>query len=528
MRTINWQTSIALLYLALINLAKASSIGARYHEAFISLPAIKQKIHPSNLHKQKSLDKKSGELYSSKNTQITKEANNKRKPYNGQPQFNIPDFPSLQTSASRFLRIKPSMRNGKRVFELQTAVQTFEKPIIRSSGMMETASVDLHAQVHFGDEEYFAFYNDQNKFSSRYDRVHYELIVDENLLTTAFNDNNNNKSNKKLIRTLLMPENGLMPSMADTQTALQYDLSCQVDLIDFSQPNWVCADLSREEFYSMQQKKRTNQKNKLSNLPGVEVLDALIRPTTPASSGIKTQLFSNLFLPGASIASFFRSILWTTVPSPELSVMLLDWSSSSPKAGGISPIATPVIESLLTGKVGAARKLVFSQMLVSGQADEGSNQLLIGGRNDHALRVLMHSINTDECQSNALMYGALHCRDLQKKLSQLGFQRKKVQWRTAWSVDAPGLSIGNNNEGWNVFASVGVVGVPFYLAIGGLDWVATIEELIKAFEVGNWGDGFFATILYIARHVALYLGLAKFVIEWDGTNTGTGWGNKRR
>ena len=56
-----------------------------------------------------------------------------------------------------------------------------------------------------------------------------------------------------------------------------------------------------------------------------------------------------------------------------------------------------------------------------------------------------------------------------------------------------------------------------------------IEALIKAFEVGNWADLLFAAILYIARHVALYLGLAKFVIEWDGIGTGrTGWGNSRR
>jgi len=515
------------LYILSRNEAHTKSLNAHHQQSFIPLPSNKHKLqphHPNN-YSRSSEFRKSTLLNSSKDLEFIKSPKSRGNSNSVPFKFNVPDFSNPQTSATRFLRIKPTIKNGKRRFELQTATQTFEKKILRSSGIAETVNVDLHAQVHFGDKDYFAYYNDPNQFSSRYDRVHYELIVDESLLSTAFYDDNeeNINSNNNLIRTLLMPQNGLMPSLADTQTALQYNLSCQVDLIDFSQPNWVCADLSREEFYNMQQKE-TNQKSSFFNLQRVEVLDALIRPTTPASSGIKTQLFSNLFLPGASVASLFRSLLWTTVPSPELSVILLDWSSSSPKAGGISPIASPVMESLLTGKVGAARKLVFSQMLVSGQVDEGSDKILIGGRNDHALRVLMHSINTDQCQSNALVYGALHCRDLQKKLAQLGFQRKKVQWRTAWTVDVPSFNV----DGLNLFAAAGVVGVPIYLTIGGLDWVATIEELIKAVEIGDWGNGFFATALYIARHVALYLGLAKFVIEWDGTSTGTGWGNKRR
>ena len=426
------------------------------------------------------------------------------------------------------------------------------------SGTMEKVTVDLHAQVHFADENYFKFYNSPT-FASQYDRVHYELIVDQDLLTStsAFyqddhhndnhnhNDNENNKDNNKkeegdkLVRTLLMPQNGLMPSVSDTQTALQYNLCCQVDVIDYSQTNWICADLSREEFYALQQQSHPNQNQNQpqqnaqmqKQFPGLEVLDALVRPTTPASKGIKTQLFSNLFLQGDGIAAFFRSLLWTTVPSPELSVMLLDWSSSSPKAGGISPIASPVIQSLVMGNLGAARKLIFSQMLVSGQTDDGAKNTLIGGRNDHALKVLKYSTEQDACRKNALIYGALHCRDLQTKLMQMGFQRKDVQWRTAWSVPIPGAGAagrdGGRGETSNIFA-VGAIGVPLYLAIGGLDWVATLEEMTKAFEVGHYVDGFFSSGLYVIRHVALYLGLAKFVVEWDGAGTGTGWGNERR
>merc|ERR1712224_253558 len=42
---------------------------------------------------------------------------------------------------------------------------------------------------------------------------------------------------------------------------------------------------------------------------------------------LRRRLFTNLFLPGSQLASGIRALLWMTVPAPELSVILLDWSS---------------------------------------------------------------------------------------------------------------------------------------------------------------------------------------------------------
>ena len=69
-----------------------------------------------------------------------------------------------------------------------------------------------------------------------------------------------------------------------------------------------------------------------------------------------------------------------------------------------------------------------------------------------------------------------HCIvEIYKKLAQLGFQRKKVEWHTAWSVNLPGNTVSDDanakvsNGRNNALAIVGALGVPIYLAVGGFD-----------------------------------------------------------
>ena len=67
-------------------------------------------------------------------------------------------------------------------------------------------------------------------------------------------------------------------------------------------------------------------------------------------------------------------------------------------------------------------------------------------------------------------------------------------------------------------AAVGLVVLPLYLLIGGMDWVSTLQELGSAFENGQYLDGMAGMILYLVRHVALYVGISKFVIDWGVDN----------
>ena len=96
------------------------------------------------------------------------------------------------------------------------------------------------------------------------------------------------------------------------------------------------------------------------------------------------------------------------VPNPELSILLIDWSSllyvgqrcrcclyddidDSDMYGivQISHIAAPVFLSLLMGKWGSARRLVFGQVLVAGQrnVDVRKNGVMIHRCNDRAMGV---------------------------------------------------------------------------------------------------------------------------------------------
>ena len=487
------------------------------------------------------------------------------------PLFAQPSSDVVQKAAPRrYVRIEAkgtesSSPSRKRRYEIQTAATTFAK--VDPATGKRTASVDLHAQLHYGTPAYYAFYNDPEGFNAKYDRMHYELVVGQDMVE--------NLSHNGYIRRIQPSPGGLSPIMAspsDVNLARGYDLKCQADMINYAQKDWVHADLTREEFVSETQRYQQQKMNKANSaeesgagsepssteplwalastaavFPGSELVTALFRPSTPStgassSVAVARRLFSNLFLPGDALAGIIRALLWMLSPAPELSVLLLDWSSLTPRpTGGISPIALPVMECLLSGNVREARKLVFGQMVVSGSGgqstDVDTNAILINKRNERAMDVLQTSIERDGCKSNALLYGASHCLDLQRRLQADGFVPVKTEWRTAWTVDVPPFGLGGGNGGRGskdmlpAFVSeltsssssngiaVALVVLPVYLAIGGFDWLATIGEVGGALDKGEVGDGLLEVALYLVRHVALYLGLAKFVVEWDGQNS---------
>jgi len=214
-----------------------------------------------------------------------------------------------------------------------------------------------------------------------------------------------------------------------------------------------------------------------------------------------------------------------------------------------------------------ARKLVFAQLLVSGQTSGGREIHLIKGRNTIAIEEMMRLIAEEESvrvnnneddigisitsvsksnselksKSYALLYGAMHCQDLQSRLQTMGYSVSNVEWRTAWSVSVPTFgtddrasSLPNTavsdsdrrvgGSSWGNFAltsdpndiGVGLVLVPLYLIIGGLDWLGTVQDIAYSLDGGAYLDGSAIAMFYLMRHLAMYLGLSKFVVEWDG------------
>lgn len=441
-------------------------------------------------------------------------------------------------------------------WNMQTAVTTFQRG---------NETLELHAQVHFADKSYFEYYNSPT-FNDKFQTVHYELLVDDELLQYEHGR--------------WRVKDPIMASPNDQNLAKNYGWECQASQIDYTNCKWVHADLSRQEFIRLTQQDAAsngNNDNNYGNAPlwslvsntqssstAAEAVSALlVGPPQLSYSNpqLKRRLFTNLFLPGNSLANTLRAVLWLTVPSPELSIILLDWSSllngggsggsGTKKSPGatFSDMALPILSSLVKFDIQQIRRLIFGQVLISskmppknkkkkngGSADDDNDDnsgwsVLVTKRNDRALDVVRQTLSTVEEQSSssssssdystALLYGSSHCPDLHDKLIAMGFQpvatgssnsnnsnkKSKKTWRTAWSV--------KEQQQETALPALGGF-LLFYLIIGALDWVSFLGDFSQSWEDGSNADaGLAAAGLYLLRHVLLYLGLSKFLVDWS-------------
>lgn len=390
--------------------------------------------------------------------------------------------------------------NTDNFWKMQTKVTTFQRG---------NQTVELHAQLHFGDEDYFNYYNSAD-FDQKYESVHYELLVDEQLLKYEH-------GNWRL-------SSPIMASPNDQVLAQQYGWNCQVSSIDYTNPKWVHADLTREEFVKLADKKGDSSSQPLWQLASPQASSAvaeamsalLVGPPTLSYSTrlLKRRLFTNLFLPGDALANNLRALLWMTIPTPELSIILLDWSSLL--KGGVNPnalseVALPILSSLTKFNINSVRRFLFGQVLVSSATSSESDSwsLLVTKRNDHALGVLTNTIAEDKA-STALLYGSSHCPELHAKLKKMGFQPMQSTWRTAWSVqETPDVD----------FPALVVLPI-LYLGVGALDWIGMLGDVSQAWMDHQYVDASVDAGLYLARHALLYLGLSKFLVDWKNNDKG--------
>jgi hypothetical protein len=168
---------------------------------------------------------------------------------------------------------------------------------------------------------------------------------------------------------------------------------------------------------------------------------------------------------------------------------------------------------------------VFGQMVVSGQQSSNGEKLLIVKRNEKVVDSIQRSLDIAKHHRLAVLYGGMHCSDLKSKFVHLGFSPTRTSWRTAWSVQVPSFGTAQNGGGvLENFASVvspdaiaiGLVVLPLYFLVGGMDWIATLQDVAQQLETGDYIDASIETLLYLIRHVVLYLSLAKCFVEWDG------------
>jgi hypothetical protein len=414
--------------------------------------------------------------------------------------------PALDSGSSNDTYLR--WRKDGDTWNIETAVTSFQR-----GGQ----SVELHAQVHFADKSYFDYYNSP-QFDGSLDTVLFELLVDDDLLQY--------EGGRWRVKT------PIMASPNDQNLAKQYGWECQASQVDYTNAKWIHADLSRQEFLRLTETDSAAKGQPLwklasgpaSSSAAAEAVSALlVGPPTLSYSNplLKRRLFTNLFLPGGNFATALRALLWMTVPCPELSILLLDWSSllkggSNPNA--LSEVALPILSSMVKFDIPQIRRFLFGQVLMSSNnakravKDESSAwSLLVTKRNDRALDVLKTTLSDSAPDSSAaLLYGSSHCPDLHARLVADGFGPTKTTWRTAWSV--------RENEEDSAFIPAIMAVLVFYLGVGALDWVATIGDVSQGWVDSDVADSGAAMGLYLVRHVLLYIGLSKFLVDWTNSN----------
>lgn len=343
-----------------------------------------------------------------------------------------PQLEPASTAASSSSSSLPTEFQAPSSWEMQTGVTRFERTVTTSTTTKSgetmantiTEVVELHAQLHFGDESYFDYYNSR-AFQKKKDAILYELLVDEHLLQPS----------PELASHLysLAPYSGdtdtwSSPIMAaspyDDALAQRYGWVSQVNAIHYGQPRWIHADFTRQEFLRRLEQKQnrnsevgTDEKEQYqqrqqplwiratdSRSSWPEAATALMVGPPPAVlSGASSFAVSSERPSEAATRQIFsalRAALWLTVPLPELSILLLDGASlfvsvsdddeqesrdltlpprrvasssrsrsarrAQPAARWSLPITLSLIQALVMGQWRAMQQLFFGQVVLSG------------------------------------------------------------------------------------------------------------------------------------------------------------------
>lgn len=138
---------------------------------------------------------------------------------------------SLEEPSGKYIRLLRD--DQQRPIEMQTAVVRFVAPDEEREGL----SVDLIAAVHIGEKSYYEALNEQFK---KYDAMLYELVAPEGSTPPRSQPGANGRPAKRRSTNAV---SGLQTAMKD-MLALDF----QLDHIDYTQKNFVHADMSPEQF----------------------------------------------------------------------------------------------------------------------------------------------------------------------------------------------------------------------------------------------------------------------------------------
>jgi hypothetical protein len=277
--------------------------------------------------------------------------------------------PSAAQPQSDFLRLIDKGTTGSR---LETADVAYRNA--------DGATVHLVAAVHVGEHEYFDGLNQNFKLR---DAVLYEMVKPRDVAMPAKPDEH------------VQTQSGVSQIQRMMKDVL--GLEFQLDVVDYSAPNFVHADLDAETFQKMQ----ADRGESFTSL----ALQALVKAMSqPAAEDDKAQ------------------------PAQDMDQALEDL---------VKMFTRPDMERQL--------KLRFARQMVDLENNPmGPNALngtvLLTERNKAAIATLDKTLASGK-KDIAIFYGAAHMPELSQLLADRGFKPVATEWRLAWDLtirpDAP-------------------------------------------------------------------------------------------
>jgi len=270
------------------------------------------------------------------------------------------DSPATQPiEPKQFMRFQD---DGDRGRSLQTAVVSYRN----DSGQ----TVRLVAAIHIAEREY---YEQLNADFASDDAVLYELVKPKDSP---------------------LPEPGAEAPASDNPiSAVQHlmkevlNLSFQLDVIDYTKPNFVHADLDKETFEKLQQERGET----FEELFMKQLMQAFTQPPPEQDAAADPQETIN------------ELVAVLTRPDMERQIKLL-----------------------------VARQL--NEMEQSGKGlDVLGGTVILGERNKAALKVLADTLAQGK-RKISIFYGAAHMPDLAEHLRAMGFTPVSCKWNTAWDL----------------------------------------------------------------------------------------------
>lgn len=278
------------------------------------------------------------------------------------------DVKRRKPSMADYIRLEKD-RDGEPL-ELQTAVTRFAAP------GEDGVTVDLVGVVHIGDA---AYYKQLNRTFRKYDAVLYELVAPPE-------------------KAVPQPGAGADNPLRMVQKLMEsvVDLEHQLDVVDYTRPNVVHADLSPREMQ--------------------EAMAERGEDAVTLTLGIAADMLRQ------------RNIEARRATSDD------DYADPQPFAD-IDP------ERILFDEYGATKlKRVFARQFASMGSRDGTGlgrtikTILVDDRNAAAMQVLNQEIAKGR-KRLAIFYGAAHMPDFEERLTaDLGLVRRETTWLPAWDL----------------------------------------------------------------------------------------------